>query len=132
MALPNFNKPFTIEYDALGKGIGVVLVQNQHPHSYIGKSLSPRPQALSVYERELMAIVYAVHKRGSYLSRAPFLIKIDQKSTKHILEQKLNTPFQHVWVYKLMGFEFEIVYKEWISNKDVDALSRKPDAELLS
>jgi hypothetical protein len=61
-----------------------------------------------------------------------FIIKTDQKSIKHILEQQLNTPFQQVWVAKLMGFEFEIHYKEGVSNIAADALSRKTGAEMLA
>ncbi|CAJ2678818.1 unnamed protein product [Trifolium pratense] len=131
LSLPNFSKQFVVETDASGKGIGAVLMQEQHPVAYISKSLGPKQQAMSVYERELLAIVYAVQKWGSYLSHAPFVIRTDQKSIKHMLDQKLNTPFQQVWVAKLLGFDFEIHYKEGSSNLAVDALSRKTGAELL-
>jgi hypothetical protein len=73
-----------------------------------------------------------VQKWGSYLSHAPFIIKTDQKSIKHMLDQKLNTPFQQVWVAKLLGFDFVIQYKEGSSNVAADALSRKEGAELLA
>ncbi|GAU32562.1 hypothetical protein TSUD_218200 [Trifolium subterraneum] len=132
LTLPDFNKKFVVETDASGKGIGAVLMQDHHPIAYISKSLGPMQQALSVYERELLAIVYAVQKWGAYLSHAPFIIKTDQKSIKHILKQQLHTSFQQVWVAKLMGFEFEIHYKERVSNVAADALSRKTSAELLA
>lgn len=130
LALPNFSKPFVVETDASGKGIGAVLMQDKHPIAYISKSLGPKQQAMSIYERELLAIVYAFQKWGSYLSHGPFVIKTDQKSVKFMLEQRLNTPFQKVWMSKLMGFDFEIQYKG-VKNKAVDALSRKTGAELL-
>nr|GFA03683.1 retrotransposon-related protein [Tanacetum cinerariifolium] len=50
LALPGFNKPFTVETDASGIGIGVVLQQGGHPIAYLSKSLSPKHQALSTYE----------------------------------------------------------------------------------
>lgn len=72
-----------------------------------------------------------MQKWGAYLSHAAFTIKTDQKSIKHILEQKLNTPFQQAWVSKLMGFEFDIQYKEGVTKTAADALSRKDGAELM-
>lgn len=86
---------------------------------------------MSIYERELLAIVYAVKKWGAYLHMGLFIIKIDQKSIKFMLEQRLNTPFQQVWMSKLMGLDFEIQYKEGVENVAVDALSRRTSIELL-
>ncbi|CAJ2661631.1 unnamed protein product [Trifolium pratense] len=131
LSLPDFSKKFIVETDASGKGIGAVLMQDHHPIAYISKSLGPKQQVMSVYERELLAIVYAVQKWGAYLAHAPFIIKTDQRSIKHILEQRLNTAFQQAWVAKLMGFDFEIHYKEGAHNVAADALSRKEGAELL-
>lgn len=34
LALPDFNQPFEVAVDASGKGIGVVLSQNNHPIEY--------------------------------------------------------------------------------------------------
>lgn len=48
-----------------------------------------------------------------------------------MLEQRSNTPFQQVWMAKLIGFDFEIHYKEGSENIAADALSRKPGVELL-
>jgi hypothetical protein len=34
LALPDFGIPFTLECDALGEGIGAMLMQNRHPLAY--------------------------------------------------------------------------------------------------
>ncbi|XP_022019611.1 uncharacterized protein LOC110919656 [Helianthus annuus] len=124
LALPNFSKPFILETDASSKGIGAVLMQDFHPLAYVSKALSPRQQAYSVYEKELLAIIFAVKHWQHYLSIGHFIIRTDQKSLKHLMEQKLTTPLQHVWLSKLMGFDYEIVYKQGVENRAVDALSR--------
>lgn len=77
LALPDLSKPFTIEADASQFGIGAVLMQDQHPIAYISKALSPKNQALSVYDKELLALVHAVGMWHSYLAIRPFVIRTD-------------------------------------------------------
>lgn len=47
------------------------------------------------------------------------------------MEQRLNIPFQQVWMFKLMGLEFEIQYKEGAKNVVVEALSKNVGVKLL-
>lgn len=77
LALPDFSKPFTVETDASQVGIGAILMQEHHPVAYISKALSPRNQLLSVYNKELLALIYAVEKWHSYMSIQPFIIRTD-------------------------------------------------------
>lgn len=92
--LPDFELPFEVETDASNDGIGAVLQQKGHPIAFISRKLGPKWQMLSVYEKELLAIVFAVQKWTQYLMGRPFIIKTNKKSLKHLLEQKITTPFQ--------------------------------------
>jgi len=60
-----------------------------------------------------------------------FIIKTNQKSLKHLLEQKLSTPFQQFWLSKLMGFDYVIQYKSGSENLVADALPRVSSSSLL-
>lgn len=77
LALPDFNPPFTIEFDALGLGLGVVLMQNQRPIAFHSQLLKGKALQLLTYEKELLALVIVVHKWGLYLLGRPFIIKTD-------------------------------------------------------
>nr|GEY87460.1 hypothetical protein [Tanacetum cinerariifolium] len=48
----------------------------------------------------------------------------DHFNLKYLLNQKLTTPFQFKWLSKLLGYDYEIVYKKGSGNMVADALSR--------
>ncbi|KAK1610106.1 hypothetical protein QYE76_033779 [Lolium multiflorum] len=58
----DFSKTFIVETDACGKGVGAVLIQDNHPLVFIIKALGPRNKGLSTYEKECLAILMAVDK----------------------------------------------------------------------
>ncbi|XP_019248584.1 PREDICTED: uncharacterized protein LOC109227846 [Nicotiana attenuata] len=86
--------PVLVETDASGTGIGVVFMQNDHPIAFISKGLAPRHMALSVYEKELLALVFTITKWSHYLLGHHFIVRTDQKALKYLLEQKLHTDLQ--------------------------------------
>lgn len=126
LAIPDFSIPFIVETNALGKGLGVVLAQNQHPIAYFSNALGVRGEAKSIHEKELMAIVMAIQKWRHYLIGRHFIVWTDQRSLRFILEQhEIGNDYQK-WVSKLLGYDFEIQYRPGITNKAADALSRHP------
>ena len=54
-----------------------------------------------------------------------FKVKIDHDSLKNFLEQRLSSEEKQKWVTKMLGYDFEIIYKKWKVNIVADALSRK-------
>lgn len=125
LQLPDFSKVFILETDASYSGLGAVLMQENHPIAYISKALGPRSLGLSVYEKELLAIILATQKWRAYLIHNQFIIKTDQQSLKYLLEQKISTPLQHKYLTKLLGFDYKIEYKRGVENKAADGLSRQ-------
>ena len=106
LALPDFSKPFSVETDASGTGIGAVLTQDGHPLAFLSKSLSLRSQGLSTYEKEYLAILMALDHWRGYLQHAEFRVITDQKSLVQLSEQRLHTPWQQKVFTKLIGLQY--------------------------
>ncbi|KAF7807916.1 Transposon Ty3-I Gag-Pol polyprotein [Senna tora] len=124
LVLPNFSKPFIIDTDASGIGVGAVLSQDNRPIAFFSKKISQRQQNRSAYAREMLAITEAVAKFRHYLFGHYFIIRTDQKSLHHLTEQTIQTPEQEEWLPKLLGYQFSIEYKPGRTNTVADALSR--------
>lgn len=103
LAIPDFNKTFTIETDASDNGIGAVLQQQGHPIAFLSRPLGPPTSGLSTYEKEYLAILMAVEQWRSYLQHAEFVIRTDQRSLVHLEEQRLSTIWQKKAFSKLLG-----------------------------
>ena len=67
LALPDFLKEFIVETNASRHGLGAILRQGQQPIAFFSHALNPNSRDRSMYERELMAIVFAVRKKRHYL-----------------------------------------------------------------
>jgi hypothetical protein len=129
LAIPNFSKPFTIETDARRGGIGAVLQQDGHPIAYISRALGPRNLGLSTYEKECMAILFAVEQWRPYLQHGEFMIQTDHQSLTQLDDQRLSTPWQQRALTKLLGLQFRILYRQGSENRVADALSRRPNLD---
>ena len=132
LALLDFDKPFVVECDASGRGVGVVLMQQGKPIAFHNQALKGKNLALSTYEKELLALVFVVKRWRAYLVGRPFIVKTDQQNLKYLLEQKIGTLAQQKWFAKLLGYNFVVEYKKGKDNLVANALSRKVKVEDLN
>jgi len=125
LALLYFSKPFELECDASGVGIGVVLLQGGHPIAYFSEKLYGATFNYPTYDKELHALIRALQTLEHYLVSQEFIIHSDHESLKYLKGQhKLNK--RHAkWVEFLKQFQYVIKYKKSKINIVVDALSRK-------
>ncbi|RDX67318.1 hypothetical protein CR513_53822, partial [Mucuna pruriens] len=114
LAVPNFYKIFVLETDALGKGLGAILMQEGRPIAYMSQTLSDRAE------------------NKHYLLGRHFVVHIDQKSLKHLVDQRILGEEQQKWISKLLEYAFEIKYKPGVENKAAVTLSRKLQFAALS
>lgn len=65
--------------------------------------------AATTYVHELYAITEAVMKWRHYLLGRHFKINKDHRNLKGLMSQVIQTPNQHHYMAKLMGFEYDII-----------------------
>jgi hypothetical protein len=127
LTTPDFTKAFIVECDALGNGIGVVLMQEGRPLAFESRPLKGRDLHKPIYEKEMMEIIHALKKWRPYLIGRNFKVKTDHDSLKYFLEQRLSLEEQQKWVTKILGYDFEIIYKKGKKNFVANSLSRKDE-----
>jgi hypothetical protein len=113
-----------LECDASGTSLGEVLTQQGRPLAFTSKQLCDRHLGKYTYEKEMMAILHAVDTWRPYLLEHHFKIKSNHHSLRYCLEQCLSSLEQHKWVTKMLGYDYEIIYKKRKDNVMFDALSR--------
>lgn len=66
--MPDFSKDFILECDASGTGVGAMLLQEGRPIAYLSQALQGRNIHLSIYEKELLALILSTKKWVSVLT----------------------------------------------------------------
>lgn len=123
VALLNFSKPFTVETDTSGIGIGGVLMQKGRPIVYFSNTLRVRSVALSTYDKESMVILEALKRWRHYFLGNQLILKTDKQSLKFIAGQKVSEGIQHKLMLRLLEFIYVIEYKKGKENRVAYALS---------
>ena len=72
LALPDFSQSFVLECDASGEGIGLFLIQNNHPIAFESRKLKYYEHHYLIYDKEMLAILHVLTKFRQYLVGARF------------------------------------------------------------
>ena len=134
MAYANFEETFLLLTDALERGLGAVLYQQQNGVlrviAYGSRTLSPleRNYHLHSGKLEFLALKWSICEQfRDYLYYAPsFRVYTDNNPLTYVLTSaKLNTTGLR-WIGELADFNFDIRYRNGKTHVDADSFSRTP------
>lgn len=134
LAYPNLEKPFILETDASGIGIGAVLSQvgedgKEHPVAFFSKSLNSAQQNYATVDREALAIYAAILHWESYLEGNNITVRTDQQSLAWIFKKKdaiLHSGRTARMMDRIQHLQLSVSYKPGASNQVADWCSRSP------
>ncbi|GJV69461.1 putative reverse transcriptase domain-containing protein [Tanacetum coccineum] len=120
LALPEGAENFIIYNDALHKGLGAILMQNEKAIAYASRQLKIHEKNYTTHDLELGALVFALKIRRHYMYGTKCTMFTDHKSLQHILDQKELNMRQ-----RRCDYDYEIRYHQGKANVVADALSKK-------
>ena len=145
LAFPDFNKPFLLETDASGRGLGAVLSQKQadgqyHPIAYASCVMNETEQRYHSNKQEFLTLKWVVTEQfHEYLSpygknRNEFVVRTDNNPLTYIFSSaNLDAAGQH-WVARLASYNVSLEYQNGKDNTVANFLSqmneRLPEEEV--
>ncbi|KAI3776234.1 hypothetical protein L1987_46007 [Smallanthus sonchifolius] len=125
LALPEGNEYLVIYTDALGQGLGCVLMQAGRVIAYASQQLKIHEATYPTHDLELADVVFALKIWRHYLYGVKFTIYSYHKSLKYFFEQRELNMRQRRWLELLKDYDCEIMYHPGKANVVADTLSRK-------
>ena len=135
LAFPDFNKPFLLEMDASGRGLGAFLSQKQadgryHLIAYASHVMNETEQRYHSNKQEFLALKWAVTEQfHEYLSpygknRNEFVVCTDNNLLTYIFSSANLDAAGQRWVAHLASYNFSLEYQKGKDNTVANFLSR--------
>ena len=145
LAFPDFDKPFILEMDAFGRGLGAVLFQKQadgryHPIAYASHVMNETEQRYHFNKQEFLAIKWAVTEQfHEYLlhygkNRNEFVVRTNNNPLTYIFSSTNLDAVGQRWVACLASYNVSLEYQKGKDNTVANFLSqmnkRLPEEEV--
>ena len=136
LALPDFEKEFSVVCDASDFAVGAALMQYDatglnRPVSYVSRQLRAAERNYPVHDKVLLAMKYALSKFRIYLMGSKlFVVYTDHASLRTAVNSPHLSQRMARWLSFFAEFNMKVEYKPGKENILADALSRRPDFEV--
>ena len=131
LCFPNFQRPFILDTDASGCGLGAVLAQEQddgqvRPIAYASRTLQKHERNYGITELEGLGVVWAVRHFRTYIYGYHCIVYTDHEALKSLLNTPQPSGKLARWGMALQEMDLTIVHRSGKKNANADALSRFP------
>ena len=131
LSFPDFSRPFILETDASGTGLGAVLAQKQpdgtvHPIAYASRTLQKTEKNYGITELEGLGVTLAVKHFRPYLYGQKYTVYTDHQALKSLLNTLQPSEKLARWGMALQELDLCIQHHSGKANLNADALSRCP------
>ena len=134
LVFPDFNKPFLLETDTSGRGLGAVLSQKQadgryNPIAYASRIMNETEQRYHSNKQEFLALKWAITEQfHEYLSpygknRNEFVVHTDNNPLTYIFTSTNLDVAGQWWVAPLASYNFSLEYQKGKDNTVANFLS---------
>ena len=135
LVFPDFDRPFLLEMDASGKGLGAILSQKQvdgryHPITYASCVMNETEQRYHSNKQEFLALKWVVTEQfHEYLSpygknRNEFVVHTDNNPLTYIFSSANLDAAGQRWVACLTSYNFSLEYQKGKDNTVANFLSQ--------
>ncbi|GJX32271.1 putative mitochondrial protein [Tanacetum coccineum] len=130
LALPDFEKEFTVETNASGVGIRAVLIQGGHPIAYLSKTLSSKHQLMSTYEKEFLDVILALERWRGLLLQLDYEIQF-KKGVENVSVDALSRIQSEAQLFSLFSntpIDTELLHKieaTWEEDNELKVMIQK-------
>ena len=121
------DRPVKLSVDASSKGLGAVLIQDDHPIAYASKSLTNTQQQYAQVEKEMLTVVFGCIRFHDYIYGVPNVtVESDHKPLESILKKPLcQAPLQlQKMIMTVQKYSLNVVYCPGKELVLADVLSR--------
>ena len=123
----NPSKPTKLSVDASSKGLGAVLLQDNHPIAYASRALTMCQQNYAQIEKEMLAVVFGCTRFHEYIFGMPSVeVETDHKPLEAILKKPLHqAPLRlQKMIMSIQKYQINLIYCPGKQLVIADTLSR--------
>jgi hypothetical protein len=123
------NKEVVIQTDASRKGLGGVLLQENHPVIYVSKALTKTEEKYAIIELELLAILFTCKRLDQYIcGKNNITVETDHLPLRGIMAKPLHQCSKRIQRMRLelLKYDIKVKYRPGKEMVIPDYLSRNP------